>query len=148
MIRKVTLDLERMAFNTAISAMMVFVNEAMKAAHEVSRSQVERFVQVLAPFAPHLAEELWKRLGNDPVRRPLAYEPWPGYDQALVVDAMIEIPVQVNGRLRGKALVPSGAPPEEILQAARAAAATHLAGKPLVKEIVVPGKLVNFVVRG
>jgi len=145
-IRKVTEDLEAMAFNTAIAAMMVFANDATKAEAAVSRGQVERFLKLLEPFAPHLADELWERLGNDAARRPLAYEPWPTWDAALVEEAALELAVQVNGKVRGRAVVRRGAPKDEVLAAARAAVASHLEGTRALKEIVVPGKLVNFVV--
>jgi len=145
-IRKVTEDLERMAFNTAISAMMVFTNDATKAGAELSRGQVERFLAILAPFAPHLCEELWERIGNG--SRILAYEPWPSFDAALCGDDSVEVPVQVNGKVRARVSVPKDGPKEALLAAARAAVANHLEGRPVLKEVVVPNKLVNFVVKG
>ncbi|MGQ0615058.1 MAG: leucine--tRNA ligase [Planctomycetaceae bacterium] len=147
-IRKVTEDLERMAFNTAISAMMVFVNEATKAGQGLARGQMERFLQLLNPFAPHLAEELWERLGNDPRRRPLVREPWPVWDASLLREASIELAVQVNGKVRGRVSVAADASRDAILAAARHSVREHLAGKQTVKEITVPGRLVNFVVKG
>jgi leucyl-tRNA synthetase len=143
-IHKVDGDIERMAFNTAIAAMMIFVNEATKAMDRLSRSQLLRFAQLLQPFAPHLAEELWQRLGG---RGWLACAPWPAVDGALLVDAEIEIAVQVLGKVRGHAVVPAAAPNDVVLAAARAAVASWLDGKTVVKEIVVPKKLVNFVVK-
>ena len=144
MIQKVSHDLERMQFNTAISAMMVFVNEATKQPEALTRSQATRFVCVLAPFAPHLAEDLWRRLGHD---ASISYEPWPSYDEALLKEDFVELAVQVLGKLRGKVVVAADADEATILGAARGVVEAQLAGKTVVKEIVVPGRLVNFVVR-
>ncbi|HEX5054155.1 MAG TPA: leucine--tRNA ligase, partial [Planctomycetota bacterium] len=143
-IHKVDGDIERLAFNTAIAAMMIFVNEATKAMDRLSKSQMLRYAQLLQPFAPHTAEELWQRLGGEGL---LAYAPWPAVDPALLVDDEVEIAVQVLGKVRGRVMVPTGASNDVALAAARAAVAGHLEGKTVVKEIVVPGKLVNFVVR-
>ncbi len=143
-IHKVEGDIERMAFNTAISAMMIFVNEATKAMERLSRSQLLRFAQLLQPFAPHIAEELWARLGGQGL---ITFASWPTVEAQLLVDDEVEIAVQVLGKVRGRALVPTGAPNDVALAAARAAVASYLAGKTVVKEIVVPGKLVNFVIK-
>jgi leucyl-tRNA synthetase len=143
-IHKVDGDIERLAFNTAIAAMMIFVNEATKGVDRLSRSQLLRYAQILQPFAPHLAEELWQRLGGLGL---LAKAPWPKVDPALLVDDEIEIAVQVLGKVRGRVMVPADAPNDVVITAARAAVASHLEGKTVVKEIVVPKKLVNFVVK-
>ncbi|MBI5853596.1 MAG: leucine--tRNA ligase [Planctomycetes bacterium] len=143
-IDKVTQDVERLAFNTAIAAMMMWVNDATKASERVTRGQLLRFVQVLAPFAPHVAEELWERLGGVGL---LAYSTWPIADPAQLVDATVELAVQVLGKVRARIVVGKDAANDVVLAAARAAVAAHLAGKTVMKEIVVPGKLVNFVVR-
>ncbi|MCA8975291.1 MAG: leucine--tRNA ligase [Planctomycetes bacterium] len=143
-IAKVSGDIERMAFNTAIAAMMIFVNEATKAVDRLSRSQLLRFMQLLQPFAPHLAEEVWQRLGGEGL---LSRAAWPRHDEALLVDDEIEIAVQVLGKLRARVTVPNGGAEDSVLAAAREAVARHLEGKTVMKEIVVPGKLVNFVVR-
>jgi leucyl-tRNA synthetase len=144
-IKQVTEDIQRMEFNTAIARMMEFTNYFTK--QSVRPLEVmEPFVLILSPFAPHIAEELWQLLGHD---KTLAYEPWPLFDEALTKDAMIEIPVQILGKLRGKVVVPAGSGQETIIAAARGdeRIAGLLSGKEIVKTIVVPGKLVNFVVK-
>jgi leucyl-tRNA synthetase len=106
---------------------------------------METFTLLLAPMAPHLAEELWEILGHD---QTLAYAPWPTFDPALLKDDEIEIPVQINGKVRGRVVVPAGADREAIEAAARSdeKIIAILEGKPIRKTIVVPGKLVNFVI--
>jgi leucyl-tRNA synthetase len=101
----------------------------------------------LSPFAPHIAEELWARLGH---AESLAYEPWPVFDPAYLVEDQVEIVVQVNGKLRGKLMVARDAVQVDMIAAAKAdpVVAPHLDGKTIRKEICVPGKLVNFVVPG
>jgi leucyl-tRNA synthetase len=148
-IKKVTEDLDALRFNTAISAMMVFINDAMT--WEVKPAAVLRdFLVLLQPFAPHLAEELWAKLGSAfPIpHSALAYAPWPAFDPALLVEDTLEFPVQVNGKLRDVIRVATGAPQAEIEAAALAAekAQPFLAGKTVKKIIVVPKKLVNIVV--
>ncbi len=144
-IAAVTRDLERLDFNTAIARMMEFTNFFTKAELR-PRSVMERFVLILSPFAPHLAEELWQLLGHD---RTLAYEPWPAADPEWLREDTVEVPVQINGKLRGKVLAPAGADKEALESLARADAkvAELLGGKTVVKVIVVPGRLVNFVVK-
>jgi leucyl-tRNA synthetase len=143
-IKKVEEDVEGLRFNTAIAAMMEFVNAAYKW-DAVPRAVVEPFVLVLAPFAPHLAEELWAKLGH---RESLSYAPWPTYDPAHLVEDEKEIAVQVNGKVRGTVTVPADAPQEAVLAAAKAQenVARYLEGATIRKEVVVPGRLVNFVV--
>ena len=148
MIKKVGDDLEAMAFNTAISAMMVFINEAedFAKAGGLPKEYLVKFVQCLAPFAPHLGEELWEFLG---AVNTISYEPWPVYDPAALVEDEIEIPVQVMGKLRGRVKVPAAATPAEMEVAAKADAEVvkFLEGKIIVKVIAVPKRMVNFVVR-
>ena len=150
MIKKVGDDLESMSFNTAISAMMVYINEAedfaKKTPDGLPREYLEKFVQCLAPFAPHLGEELWSVLGHDGT---ITYVPWPKFDAAALVENEIEIPVQVLGKLRGRITVPVAATPAEMEAAAKANAdvAKFLEGKTIVKVIAVPKRMVNFVVR-
>ncbi len=144
-IKKVGEDLDRMAFNTAISAMMIFTNEIQKAPRKLGRTQAERFVLILAPFAPHLAEELWSRLGHD---TSLTNEPWPRYDEKQTVDATKEIPVQVNGKVRAKITVAADIADEDLKAQAQDAVVASLEGKNVVKVIAVKGRLVNIVVKG
>ena len=101
----VTDDFEALRFNTAISRLMEFVN-AFTAMEVRPRTAMETFTLLLAPLAPHAAEELWQILGHD---QTLAHEPWPAYDPALLKDEEIEVPVQVNGKLRGRVVVPADA---------------------------------------
>ncbi len=133
-----------MRFNTAISKLMEFTN-AFTSADVRPKAAMETFVLLLAPMAPHLAEELWQILGHG---ESLAYQPWPEYDPALLKDEEVEIPVQVNGKLRSKVVVPADASKEAIETAARAdeRITELLEGKTVRKVIVVPGKLINFVV--
>jgi leucyl-tRNA synthetase len=142
-IRKVGGDIETFDFNTAISAMMIFVNHLAR--RDVRpRSVVEPFVLLLAPFAPHIAEELWQRLGHG---ESLAYEPWPEYDEELAREKQIELPVQINGKVRDRILVPADLDDEQIR--ARALASERiillLAGKSPRKVMVVKGRLVSIV---
>jgi leucyl-tRNA synthetase len=143
-IKKVTDDLDGMRFNTAIAAMMEYINHLTPLAVK-PRSALEPFVLLLAPFAPHLAEELWGALGHDGT---LAYEPWPPYDPALTKADEIEVPVQINGKLKVRLTVPADIDEAALREAALGdeRVREHLAGKQVRKVIVVPGKLVNIVV--
>lgn len=143
-IKKVTEDLDEMRFNTAIAAMMEFTNHVTRLAAK-PQAALNTFVLLLAPFAPHLAEELWSALGH---KDTLAYEPWPTFDPALTRADTVDIAVQVNGKLRAKITVPADADEETIKAAALADDKIRalLEGKQIRKTIVVPGKLVNFVI--
>ena len=148
-IKKVTEDLDGMRFNTAISALMVFVNDAIT--WETKPVSVLRdFLVLLAPFAPHLAEELWDKLDSSPATRhsSLAYAPWPKFNAALLVEDTLEIPVQVNGKLRDVIRVPANTDNATLETAAQASEKVQqfIAGKTIKKIIVVPAKLVNIVV--
>ncbi len=145
-IKKVGEDLEAMSFNTGISAMMVFVNAFAGEGKELPREAAEKFVLCLAPFAPHLGEELWQFLGHPDT---LAYEPFPAFDPQALVEDEVEIPVQVLGKLRGRVTVPLAATPAEMEALAKANpdVAKHLEGKTIVKVVAVPKRMVNFVVR-
>jgi leucyl-tRNA synthetase len=144
-IKAVTNDIEGMAFNTAIARMMEFTNYFTK--QDPRPVAVLRpFILLLSPFAPHIAEELWELLGH---KTTLAYELWPTYDEALTKDDVIEVPVQINGKLRNTIQVPAGASKEELEAAARTdvRVASQLDGKTIAKVVVVPGRMVNFVVK-
>jgi len=144
-IKKVTHDTQNMNFNTAISAMMVFLNEVTGLA-ELPKSLWKTFVILLSPYVPHLAEELWERLGEKPS---VSKAPWPAYDDALTVDSEIEMVFQINGKIRSKLVVPAGLSGDEMEKLARSdKRITELtAGKEIVKIITVPNKLVNIVVK-
>jgi leucyl-tRNA synthetase len=146
MIQKVTRDTEGMCFNTAIAEMMKFVNH-MTGLEARPRAALEPFVLLLAPYAPHVAEELWKALGHTDT---LAYAPWPLFDAELAKDDEIEIPVQINGKVKARVRVPADTDDAALEAAARADAtvAAQLAGKAVKLVKVVPRRLVNFVVAG
>ncbi len=144
LIKKAGDDVESMKFNTAVAAMMEFVNAVYRAG-AIRRDQAERFVLLLAPFAPHLAEELWSRLGHAGT---LAHEPWPEWSEAYLKQDEMELPVQVNGKLRGHIRVAADAGEEDVVAEAKACpeAASFLAGKTIRKVIYVSGRMVNLVV--
>jgi leucyl-tRNA synthetase len=141
----VTDHIAGLAFNTAISRMMEFTNY-FTTASERPRSAMEQFVLLLSPFAPHIAEELWQALGHT---QSLAHEPWPEFNPQLAKEDLVEIPVQINGKVRSKVMVPPDADAKQLEAAARADARTAelLAGKQIMKVIPVPGRLINFVVK-
>ena len=142
-IAKVTADIEALRFNTAIARMMEALN-LLKREPSLPRGVAEKFTLILAPFAPHVAEELWQRLGHS---QSLAYEPWPSYDPALVVDDTVTIGVQVNGKLRATITLPKGTSKEAAEKQALAedGVIRALEGKAPKKVIVVPDKIVNVV---
>jgi leucyl-tRNA synthetase len=144
-IDKVTRDIQALSFNTAIARMMEFVNFCTPLERR-PRAILEPFVTILAPFAPHLAEELWEILGRP---APVSLAPWPAVDDRWLHDDTVEIPVQVQGKLRARVMVPADAD-ADAMQAAAASdprIAELLAGKTIVKVVAVPGRLVNFVVK-
>src|SRR5690606_6263842 len=140
-IAAITKDTEAMKFNTAIARMMEFVNYFTNQSVR-PKSCMEAFVLMISPYAPHIAEELWRLLGHD---NTLAYEPWPKYDENLARDAAVEVPVQIKGKVRAKILAPPDISKEELEQLALADKRVQelLAGQQVVKTIVVPGRLVN-----
>jgi len=145
-IDKVTRDVESLSFNTAIARMMEFVNFCTPLERR-PRAILEPFVSLLAPFAPHIAEELWEILGRP---APVSLAPWPAADSRWLRDDTVEIPVQVQGKLRGRVIVPADADADAMKAAAAAdpRIAELLAGREIVKVVAVPGRLVNFVLRG
>ena len=142
-IKTVTEDIEARNFNTAIAAMMEFVNAANKW-DALPRQVGTPFVLLLSPFAPHLAEELWARLGHD---QSLAHADWPAYDDELIRREVVEMPVQVDGTVRATIEIDADADEADVLAAAKEAenVARHLDGEDLQREIYVPGQIVNFV---
>jgi len=139
---KVRHDIENLAFNTAIAAMIQFVNEAT--GEGVTRDQLHRFVRILAPFAPHICEELWSRLGETGF---VSLAPWPAHDEAMLVDDTVEIAVQIKGKVRAKLMVPAGADAAtlETLALEHPDVRSFLEGLTVRKVIAVPGRLVNIV---
>ena len=143
-IKKVGEDIAAMRFNTAI-AELIKLNNEITGLKSVPRELAENLTLMLAPLAPHIAEEFWQRLGHT---KSLAHRPWPTFDPAKLVESTMELPVQVNGKLRDKITVPADADEATILEKAAAAAGVQswLAGKEVKKRLYVPKKLVNFVV--
>ncbi len=144
-IKKVTLDLDHLAFNTAISQLMVFSNH-LRTLDQVPRSALECLLILLNPFAPHIAEEMWSLLGHD---QDLAYHEWPVHDESYLQRDMIKLAVQVNGKVRAQIEVEADADKETVLELAlsQSSVKQHTDGKTIVKTIVVPGRIVNIVVK-
>ena len=142
-IKKVGEDADNLKANTAIAAMMTLLND-ITATGSVTKDEYEIFLTLLNPFAPHITEEIWQNLGHKEL---LCKQPWPQYDEAKCVEATVEMVVQLCGKIKARMTVPAGADKEACLAAAKEAAAKELEGKTIIKEIVVPGKLVNFVVK-
>ena len=144
-VKKITDDFEKLGFNTAISQMMIFVNAVYKEG-KCPKAYAEGFVKMLSCICPHIGEELWSILGHD---NTIAYEPWPVFDEAKTADEEVEVVVQVNGKVRGKVSVAVDLAQAEVLAIAKAdeRIAAAIEGKTVVKEIVVPNKIVNIVVK-
>ena len=148
-IKKVSEDIENMKFNTAIAAMMALINDFYKAG-SITKSDLEIFIKLLSPFAPHITEEIWETLGNNPDGKTFCtMSAWPTYDESKIQDSKLKIGVQVNGKVRGVIEFSPDASKEEVIALGKAdeKVASFLEGKELVKEIYVPGKILNFVVR-
>jgi leucyl-tRNA synthetase len=143
-IKKVGGDIDTFNFNTAISAMMILTNH-LTGQTVVSKAVIEKFILILSPFSPHIAEELWEKLGHNQM---LAYEPWPEFNPELVKEAEIELAIQVNGKIKDKIVVSAQADDEQIKQKALASekVIAALAGKQPKKVIVIKSRLVNIVV--
>ena len=144
-VKKVTNDYENMYFNTAISQMMIFVNAATKE-DAIPQEYAEGFVKLLSPVAPHISEEIWNRLGHNDT---ITYEAWPTYDEAKLVEDTVEIPVQINGKVRAAVKIPVESTEEEVKNIVHENAniQTQLEGKNVVKEIYVKNKIYNIVVK-
>ena len=144
-IKKVTADIEAMKFNTAIACLMTLINDIYTVG-TISRDDLVIFIKLLCPFAPHLCEEMWESIGGEGF---LSLSDWPKYDENKTVESKIEIGVQINGKLKTTIVIPNGCTKEEALAIANAdskiAALTE--GKNVVKEIYVPNKIVNIVVK-
>ena len=144
-IKKVSEDIEAMKFNTAIATLMALINDV--ADHKsISRKELATFLILLNPFAPHITEEIWEEQNFGGM---LNQQSWPEYDEAKCVDATVEIAVQISGKIKARINVPTDATKEQLLAAAKenGVIASILEGKTIVKEIVVPGKLVNIVAK-
>jgi len=143
-VKKVGEDIEALRFNTAISQMMIFVNDATKL-EKRPRRLLEQFVLLLSPFAPHLSEELWERLGHG---ESLAYESWPSYDPAKTVEDLVEVVIQINGKIRSRIQVARDTAESTLEQLAGndETIRRYLDGKNAAKTVVVKNRLVNFVV--
>ena len=148
-IKKVTEDTEAMRFNTAISAMMEFVNAVYKENGAITKDAAAKFLKLLAPYAAHMAEELWQRLGTGKAKS-IAYEPWPTFNPEFCVEDTITMSIQVNGKMRGTIDIAIGTSKDQVIAAAKGleSVAKQIAGKEIKKEIYVPGKIVNFVIAG
>ena len=144
-VKKVSTDTANLELNTAISQMMIFVNE-LSQQESLPRSLMEPFVVILAPFAPHLAEELWERLGRAPS---VGAARWPSWDENLTVEGRATVVVQVNGKVRSKIEVATGTPSDQLQEMALEAhrIPSLIEGKQVVRIVTVPDKLVNIVVR-
>lgn len=144
-IKKVSQDTANLEFNTAIAQMMIFINEVFKSP-VFYREIWEPFVLLISPYAPHLGEEMWQKLGH---KESLAYAAWPVWDEALVLESVVEIVLQINGKVRAKMELPAGTPKDETekLSLENERIKTYTDGKTIVKVITVPDKLVNIVVK-
>ena len=142
-VKKVTSDFEKLSFNTAISQIMIFVNAAYKESF-IPKEYAEGIIKLFNPIAPHVTEELWSILGHN---NTIANEPWPTYDEAKTVDNTINLPIQINGKLKGTIEVELDLPEETIKALAHEKVANLLDGKNIVKEIYVKNKIYNIVVR-
>ena len=144
-LKKVTLDIEDMKFNTAIAAMMGLLNDIFDAG-TISKDQLSIFVRMLCPFAPHLAEEMWEQMGGKGF---CSLAEWPVWDEAKTIDATVELAVQINGKVRGKVVLPMNADKDTAIAAVKADEKIYsfIDGKTVVKEIVIPNKIINIVVK-
>ncbi len=145
-IRKVTSDIEEMKFNTAVAAMMTFLNDIDEAG-SITKDELSLFIRLVSPFAPHIAEEIWEKLGNKTL---CSLAAWPEYDEAKTIDATVDIAVQINGKTRAVITIPAGCDKDTAVATAREdnRIIAAMDGKTVVKEIFVPNKILNLVVKG
>ena len=145
LIKKVSTDIDNMRFNTAIAAMMGAINSIYEVG-SLTKDELTTFAKILSPFAPHVAEEINELLGGTEL---ISIAPWPEYDESKTVDDTVELPVQINGKVKAKVLVPNNASKDEILVIAKSdeKVSETIDGKTVVKEIVVPGKIINIVIK-
>ena len=144
-VKKVTDDYNTLGFNTAISQMMIFINEAYKS-ETIYRPYAESLIKMLSCIAPHICEEMWQKLGHT---ESITYAAWPTYDEKMLVDDEVEIAIQVNGKLRAKMTIAKDEDDEKVKADALAQenVKAHIEGKNIVKVIVVKNKIVNVVIR-
>ena len=145
LIKKVTQDIDTMKFNTAIAAMMAMINTVYEVG-KITKCELITLAKILCPFAPHVAEEVYELMGGDGLA---SLAKWPEYDESKTVDAAVDMPVQINGKVRAVVSIPTGADKDTVLSIVKADAKVCAAieGKAIVKEIVVPGKIINIVVK-
>lgn len=144
LIKKVGEDIMSLGFNTAIAAMMGALNEIAEKG-SITKGELKTFILLLSPFAPHMTDEMWQLQGFEGVA---SVAPWPVYEEAKCVESTVELPVQVNGKLRGKITVAVDADKDSVIAMAMDAVASFVEGKAVVKQIFVPGRMVNIVVKG
>ena len=140
LIKKVTFDIDNMKFNTAIAAMMTFINDVYEIG-SLTADELVTFIKLLNPFAPHLTEEMWESLGNSTF---LSLEKWPEYDEAKTVESTVEIAVQINGKTKTTLAIGKDDAKDDVIAKAKEALGDKLTGT-IVKEIYVPGRIVNIV---
>ena len=145
LIKKVTYDIDNMKFNTAIAAMMTFINDVYEYG-TITKDELTVFIKLLNPFAPHLTEEMWENMGNNTF---ISLEKWPEYDEAKTIENSIEIAVQINGKLRSTITIAKNSSKEDAISSAKSdiKVAEAIDGKAIIKEIYVPGRIVNIVVK-
>ena len=139
-VKKVTNDFEVLGYNTAISQMMIFVNGVYKEG-KCPQDMAENFIKMFSCICPHVGEEIWEKLGHD---NTIAYEAWPTYDEALTIEDTIEIAIQINGKVKGNISIGRNDEKDAVIAAAKEAVKDKITGT-IVKEIYVPGRLVNIV---
>ena len=144
-IKKVSADIEAMKFNTAIAALMTLIND-LYTVKKITRDDLIIIIKLLCPFAPHMCEEIWEQIGGEGY---LSLSEWPKYEEAKTVEATAEIGVQINGKVRATISYPNGSDKDTVLSIAKedSRIASLLDGKNIVKEIYVPNKILNFVVK-